>query len=219
MNRRLESLPTLPRVLGKQGYASLQTGKWWQGHYSRGGFTDGMTRGERHGDEGLEIGRKTMQPIYDFIDRSREAGKPFFVWYAPMMPHDPHTPPQRLLEYYASRAPTQQVAKYWAMVEWFDETVGQLLDFLDRRELGRDTIVVYLSDNGWIQNPDAPRTTPKSKQSQYDGGVRTPIFIRWPARCSAQERRAGDVDRHHADAAGRGRTETGRRARRDQPAR
>ena len=55
-----------------------------------------------------------------------------------------------------------------------------MLDFLDRRELGRDTIVVYLSDNGWIQNPDAPRYAPKSKQSQYDGGVRTPIFIRWP---------------------------------------
>ncbi len=187
MNRRLESLPTLPRVLGKQGYASLQTGKWWQGHYSRGGFTDGMTRGERHGDTGLDIGRKTMQPVYDFIDRSRSAGKPFFVWYAPMMPHEPHTPPERLLEYYQGRAPTPAVAKYWAMVEWFDETVGQLLDFLDRRELARDTIVVYLADNGWIQNPDGPRFAPKSKQSPYDGGLRTPIMIRWPARVAPRK--------------------------------
>ena len=43
------------------------------GNYQTGGFTHGMThgdvsRGGRHGDEGLIIGRETMQPIYDFID-------------------------------------------------------------------------------------------------------------------------------------------------------
>ncbi len=71
MNRHLEAVPTLPRRLAKLGYLSLQTGKWWQGDYRRGGFTNGMTRGQRHGDEGLDIGRKTMQPIYDFIAEAR----------------------------------------------------------------------------------------------------------------------------------------------------
>ena len=73
MNARIEALPTLPRVLAAQGYRCLQTGKWWQGHFRHGGFTDGMTRGEesksgRHGDEGLRIGRETLQPIRDFLD-------------------------------------------------------------------------------------------------------------------------------------------------------
>ena len=63
-----------------------------------------MTRGDRHGDDGLEIGRKTMQPIYDFIAKSQADDKPFFVWYAPMMPHEPHTPPERLLEKYLDEA-------------------------------------------------------------------------------------------------------------------
>jgi uncharacterized sulfatase len=133
MNAHLEAVPTLPRMLGKQGYRSLQTGKWWQGHYSHGGFTHGMTQGGRHGDQGLDIGRKTMQPVFDFIDESTGAGQPFFVWYAPMMPHDPHTPPQRLFDKYKDVAPSEHVAKYWAMVEWFDETVCQLLDHLDGR--------------------------------------------------------------------------------------
>ena len=46
----IDTVPTLPRLLAKRGYTSHQTGKWWQGHYSRGGFTHGMT----HGDEGIE---------------------------------------------------------------------------------------------------------------------------------------------------------------------
>jgi arylsulfatase A-like enzyme len=186
MARHLEAVPTLPRMLAERGYRSLQTGKWWQRHYRRGGFTHGMTLGERHGDLGLDIGRKTMQPIYDFVAGAKAGGKPFFVWYAPMMPHEPHTAPARLLEHYWNKqekiAPSESVARYWASIEWFDETVGQLLAHLDEQDLARDTIVVYLADNGWIQNVDGPGYAPKSKQSPYDGGLRTPIMLRWPGR-------------------------------------
>ena len=182
MNGYMREIPTLPRLLGANGYLSLQTGKWWQGPYTHGGFTHGMTKGGRHGDEGLDIGRKTMQPIADFISESKKQGKPFFVWYAPMMPHDPHTPPERLFEKYKGKTPSEHVARYWAMVEWFDETCGELLGFLDREKVADNTIVVYVTDNGWIQDPAARRYAPKSKQSQYDGGLRTPIMVRWPAK-------------------------------------
>ena len=180
MNKHLEAVPTMPRELVKQGYLALQTGKWWQGHFSHGGFTHGMTKGSRHGDEGLDIGRKTMQPIYDFMDEAKAAQKPFFVWYAPMMPHDPHTPPERLLNKYKDKAPPLHVAKYMAMVEWFDETIGDLMANLDKRGLADNTIVCFVVDNGWITNPTTGRYDAKSKQSQYDGGTRTPIMIRWP---------------------------------------
>ncbi|MHB1309408.1 MAG: sulfatase family protein [Limisphaerales bacterium] len=182
MNHHLESVPTLPKLLGELGYLSLQTGKWWQGDFRRGGFTHGMTRGGRHGDDGLEIGRRTMQPIHDFIASARTEGQPFFVWYAPLLPHDPHTPPERLLERYRERTPSIHVARYWAMIEWFDETVGGLLEHLDQQGLTRDTIVVYLADNGWVQSTDHPRYAPRSKQSPYDGGLRTPIMLRWPGK-------------------------------------
>ncbi|MBA4017280.1 MAG: sulfatase [Pirellula sp.] len=176
----VDTAPTLPRLLGAEGYASFQTGKWWEGNFKRGGFTHGMTQGTRHGDAGLTIGRETMQPIYDFVDRSVADKKPFFVWYAPFMPHTPHTPPQRLLDKYLPLAPTEHVAKYWAMCEWCDETCGQLLDFLDDRKLRDNTIVVFVVDNGWIQDPNAQKYAPKSKQSQYDGGLRSPIIVRYP---------------------------------------
>jgi uncharacterized sulfatase len=73
------------------------------------------------------------------------------------------------------------------MVEWFDETCGQLLDRLEGKNLARDTIVVYVTDNGWIQNAHTNRYAPKSKQSQYDGGLRTPILLRWPGRIAPRE--------------------------------
>ncbi len=182
MSRFMDAQPTLPRLLTNAGYLTLQTGKWWQGDFTRGGFTHGMTKGQRHGDEGLDIGRKTMQPIYDFIVESRKNEKPFFVWYAPMLPHTPHNPPERLFDKYKSLTPSPHVARYWAMCEFFDETCGQLLDHLEQQKLADNTIVIYVTDNGWIQDPDKPQYAPKSKQSQYDGGLRTPILVRWPSK-------------------------------------
>jgi arylsulfatase A-like enzyme len=180
MNRHLEAWPTLPKLLGAHGYKSLQTGKWWQGDFRRGGFDDGMTKGQRHGDEGLAIGRTSMAPIYDFVRRCRGEGKPFFVWYAPMLPHDPHDPPRELIEHYSTKTDSIHVARYWGNVERFDRTVGELVDFLDAEKLSADTLVVYVTDNGWIQRPDSPKFAPRSKLSPYDGGLRTPIMLRRP---------------------------------------
>jgi uncharacterized sulfatase len=179
MSRFMDAQPTLPRLLTQAGSLTLQTGKWWQGDFTRGGFTHGMTKGQRHGDEGLDIGRKTMQPIFDFVAEARRQDKPFFVWYAPMLPHTPHNPPQRLFDKYQSLTPSPHVARYWAMCEFFDESCGQLLDHLNEHKLSDNTIVIYVTDNGWIQDPDKPQYAPKSKQSQYDGGLRTPIMVRW----------------------------------------
>ena len=180
---KIDGPATLPRLLASKGYLSLQTGKWWEGDYRRGGFTHGMThgdpaRGGRHGDDGLKIGRQGLQPIYDFLDRAGD--RPFFLWYAPMMPHEPHNPPPELLAKYRAKTDSLQVARYWAMCEWFDQTCGDLLDYLDKKDLNRSTLVVFLADNGWIQNPAKGGYAPKSKQSPYDGGLRTPIIVRWP---------------------------------------
>ncbi len=191
--QHIDRVPTLPRLLGELGYLSHQSGKWWEGHYSRGGFTHGMThgdrtRGGRHGDDGLSIGRQGMEPIFDFIDDAVSQEKPFFVWYAPFLPHTPHNPPERLLNRYREVAPSLGVARYWAMCEWFDETCGELLEFLDERQLASDTIVLFVCDNGWNEPVDpSDRLSggiggPGAKRSPYDLGLRTPVMIRWPGQ-------------------------------------
>jgi uncharacterized sulfatase len=129
-----------------------------------------------------------MEPVLDFID---QCGKtPFFVWYAPMMPHSPHRPPQRLLDKYTTEDRPPALSRYYAMCEWFDETCGQLLDHLDEKRLTENTLVVFATDNGWIQRtPDTAVEknwrydfAPRSKRSPYEMGIRTPIMLRWPGR-------------------------------------
>lgn len=183
MLKHIKNAPSLPRILGEHGYMSLQTGKWWEGAPSLGGFTHAMThgdttRGGRHGDEGLKVGRQGLQPIADFLDETQ--GNPFFLWYAPFLPHTPHNPPERILKKYLSDDRPLPVAKYYAMCDWFDETCGDLLKMLDDRKLSDNTLVLYVTDNGWIQNPKSNGYAAKSKRSPYDGGLRTPIMVRWP---------------------------------------
>lgn len=192
MVARFEQSPNLPKRLAAKGYVSHQSGKWWEGDACRCGFTEGMThgdpaRGGRHGDEGLKIGREGLTPVFQFLDRARADGKPFYLWYAPMMPHSPHNPPERLLKRYRDRTPSIHVARYWAMCEWFDETVGELLAKLKDNGQAESTIVVYLHDNGWIQDPKSAAYAPKSKQSPYDGGLRTPILVRWPGKIAPRK--------------------------------
>jgi len=97
------------------------------------------------------------------------------------MPHTPHTPPDHLFQKYKAKGiASDHVARYYAMVEWFDETCGQLLGRLDEKGLTNNTLVVYVADNGWIQDPDSGGYAPKSKQSAHEGGTRQPIQFSWP---------------------------------------
>ncbi len=183
----------LVSILAAEGYQSFQTGKWWEGSWEEGGFSDGMTHGDpvkggRHGDRGLGIGRNGLEPVASFLD-SASADKPFFLWYAPFLPHTPHNPPQELLEKYSQPGVSPGTAAYYAMCEWFDETCGQLLEMLDERGLRDNTLIVYACDNGWAA-ADASRMplpedwdqkyAPKSKGSPYELGIRTPFLFSLP---------------------------------------
>ncbi len=175
---------TVSEYLAERGYVSHQSGKWWEGAPTEHGFTAGMTHGivedgGRHGDEGLKIGREGMQPIFDFIDEAGE--QPFFVWYAPFLPHTPHNPPDSLLAKYTAPDRDERVAKYYAMVEWFDNTVGELVDYIDDNGHSENTLVLFVNDNGWVQAVgDEGMPDSRSKMSPYDAGMRTPVMLRWP---------------------------------------
>jgi uncharacterized sulfatase len=59
------------------------------------------------------------------------------------------------------------------MVEWLDETCGDLMKNLKERGVDDNTLVLYLADNGWNEF---------GKASPYENGIRTPIIARWPAK-------------------------------------
>jgi len=206
----IKQVRTLPELLQRErGYRSLQTGKFWEGHWRNGGFTEGMTTfetpspdqkfggvrilsgGERvahgNGDTGLLIGRRTMQPIYDFIDDCQSAGDPWLVWYAPYLPHQPHDSPE---EYYDRARSRPDVAEYelpyFASIAQFDDMVGKLVQYVEKKGLAERTIFVFVSDNGWRPSRERQRGRPqeyahtkRSKRAPFDDGLRTPILIRW----------------------------------------
>ncbi len=203
----IRGLPTLPRVLGRRGYASFQTGKFWEGHFSNAGFTEGMTvfkprpgqdyGGNRtlasgelaahgNGDHGLQIGRETMQPIADFLDRVG-GQKPFFLWYAPFLPHQPHDSPERYHELHRKRGAAGHRIPYLASISQFDDTVGVLMGMLEQRGLLKNTLVVLCSDNGWTpgtkpmkRSPQEFEHTHESKYSPFEDGLRTPVLLSLP---------------------------------------
>ena len=202
----IKSAQTLPRVLAQEGYRCLQTGKFWEGHYANAGFTDGMTimeappgqtfggvrtlaNGKKtahgNGDWGLKIGRETMKPIYDLIDES--TGKnPFFIWYAPYLPHQPHDSPRKYFDIYRGKGIPAQRIPYLASISQFDDTVGALMDYVETKGLAKDTLFVFVTDNGWTPGTRKHKTakdffyhTKESKRSPNEDGLRTPILLRW----------------------------------------
>jgi arylsulfatase A-like enzyme len=172
---------TLPKAVTEAGYLSFQTGKLWNVTFEDVGFTHGMTdTAGRHGDAGLTIGRKGMKPVFDFIETAKAEKKPFFIWHAPLMPHDPHTPPPHILKKYTGRGLTPKAEKYFAMVEWFDETCGELDAYLEKEGLKENTVILYLADNGW--DSALGYEGKRAKLSPFELGIRTPMFVRWPGK-------------------------------------
>lgn len=209
----IRKVPTLPGVLGEQlGYRSLQTGKFWEGHWKNGGFTDGMTTfqappkeqtyggvrklksGERvahgNGDFGLQIGRETMQPIKEFVTDCEKEGTPWLVWYAPYLPHQPHDSPERFYEIARNMPGVEEhEIPYFASIAQFDETVGELIDFVETEADAGNTIFVFVSDNGWSPSRKPEKSRPQeyahtktSKRAPFDEGVRSPILVRWDGK-------------------------------------
>jgi len=173
---------TFIESLRDNGYLTLQTGKWWEENPLDHGFTNAMTHGDarkggRHGDKGLAIGRTTMQPFYDIVDKAQSQRKPFFMWYGVFLPHTPHNAPDRLYNKYKDIAPDEPTARYWANVEWFDEGCGQIVQHLKEKGLYENTIFVFTCDNGWVQNPKKKERSVRSKREPTEAGIRTPIFV------------------------------------------
>lgn len=200
----IEQVATLPRILASHGYACLQTGKHWEGSFRTAGFTHGMTLGlptnresqitgtraqsngelvaHGNGDAGLVIGRETMQPIKEFLDA--HAGKqPVFLWYAPFLPHTPFDAPKSFSTLYDQRNVAPQLLPYYAEIARFDATVGKLMAELRSHDLVEDTLIIFLSDNGFRPNAANPqRADSRSKLSEFENGLRTPVLLHWPSQ-------------------------------------
>lgn len=88
----------------------------------------------------------------------------------------------------------QSSPEYACMVESMDENIGRILGALERLGLDEDTLVVFLSDNGGLSTGSGPRMPTSNlplrggKAWVYEGGIRSPLIIRYPAQVKAGQR-------------------------------
>lgn len=201
---------TIADVFKSAGYATAAYGKWHSGmqhpyHPNARGFDDfyGFCSGhwghyfspmlERNGKivqgEGFLVDDLTNHAI-DFVSKQKE--NPFFIYLALNTPHSPMQVPDKYWDKFKDKEITpdpapanqknlqpQHTRAALAMCENIDDNVGRLLDHLEQSGCADNTIVVYFCDNG----PNGKRFNGGMrgrKGSTFEGGVRSPCFIRYP---------------------------------------
>lgn len=128
----------------------------------------------------------------DFMQRADKANKPFFLWHATSRMHV-YTHLKDESKNLATKISTDLDKFGHGLIE-HDGHVGQLLDELERLGIADNTIVIYTTDNGPEQStfPDAGVTQFRGeKMTTYEGGVRAPFLVSWPAKIPQGEYRNG----------------------------
>lgn len=207
---------TMGDTFKKAGYATGAFGKWhngtqWPYHPNARGFDEyyGFTSGHwgSYFDPPLDHNGKPVQGqgfiIDDLTDHAlqfieKNQARPFFCYVPYNTPHSPMQVPERFYQKFAkaglklrSRDPSQEDVDFTraalAMCENIDWNVGRILQRLDELKLADNTIVIYFSDNGpnsWRWNGGMKGR----KGSTDEGGVRSPLLMRWPGHIPAGTR-------------------------------
>ncbi len=192
---------TLAEALRRAGYATGHFGKWHLGSvragspvnpgesgfdewFSAPNFFDNNPILSREGKAVQTQGESSMVTVdaaLDFIRRKSAVDEPFFavVWFG--SPHKPHQAAQEYREMYAEVE--EQCRDFYGEITGMDAAFGKLRNALGDLGIRDNTILWYCSDNGGL--PEVGSTGGRGHKGQiYEGGLRVPAMLEWPARLS-----------------------------------
>ena len=192
-----KEFPTIASILNENSYITCHSGKW---HLSTspldygfmvniGGGQNGHPRSyyppygnvNIKGKPGEYLTDAIMSETLQFLDTVKS---PFFLYYAPYAVHTPIHPIKKLLPKYKDKPPWQgqDNADYATMVENLDNNIGQLISLLRNRELLKNTLIIFTSDNGGLYGITKQKPLRAGKGSYYEGGIRVPYFFVWEGK-------------------------------------
>ena len=116
-----------------------------------------------------------------WIDGCRKAGKPFFAYIPSNAPHSPYIAKPEDKALYADKGLSANAQNFFGMIHNIDVNVGKVLAQLEAWDLTRDTLVIFMNDNGGTGGIEVYNAGMRGgKGTAYVGGTRAASFWRWP---------------------------------------
>lgn len=121
--------------------------------------------------------------------------KPFCLYLPEIAAHAPWEAPPELIKKYQNKGISVRLSALYALIEQMDTSIGRVLDELDTLGLAENTVVLFFSDNGYVNTnvgtyggklSDAEVAIRNvsnlrgNKSTTYEGGIRSPLMVRWP---------------------------------------
>ncbi len=190
---------TIAEALKTAGYATGHFGKWHLGSVRQGSpvnpgnsgfdvwfsspnFFDNNPVMSREGEAVRTVGESSMVTVdaaLDFIKEESKKKKPFLavIWFG--SPHNPYIAEDQDRQLYAGEE--EKMQNYLGEITGMDRAIGKLRQELKNIGINENTLVWYCSDNGGLAGFGS--TGGRGAKSQiYEGGLRVPAIIEWPAR-------------------------------------